>query len=258
MNLRKIILLAVISITLSACDHPEELKQRHISKSGVALAVGHIDRPQADTARDKVRLPEKVLTFFKIQSGDRVAELLAADGYYTELLSRCVGEKGKVYMQNNQKFYDFQTDRAVNERLADNRLPNVVRWDKELSDLGFEAQSLDKLLMVLVLHDFYWMEQDVSQIIQQAYISLKPGGILGVVDHAAVEGSGAYHASDMHGLHRIDKNFVIKQMQEAGFILDGDSDALAQPDDDRTQAFFSADLKGKPTDRFMLRFRKPA
>ena len=253
----RIPLIFALIVLLAACDHPEQLRQKHEVQDGIAKAVGHIDRPQLDIARDQIRSPEEVLAFFDIRHGESVAELLAAGGYYTELLSRCVGEKGKVYMQNNQKFYDFQTDKSVNERLTADRLANVVRWDKELSDLQFEAQSLDKFLMILVLHDFYWMESDVSVVIEQVYKSLKPGGVLGIIDHAAVAGSGVEHAKDMRGIHRIDKQFVIDTMLSVGFALDGESDVLAQPADDRSKAFFSAELKGKPTDRFMLRFKKP-
>ncbi len=44
---------------------------------------------------------------------------------------------------------------------------------------------------------------------------------------------------------------------QAGFVLDASSDILRQPGDDRSKAFFSPQLKGKPTDRFVLRFKKP-
>ncbi|MCW8880514.1 MAG: methyltransferase domain-containing protein [Kangiellaceae bacterium] len=256
-RLHKFLTISMFLFSLSACEHPEKARQESQTKSSIAKAMGHKNRPTSDLVRDEVRQPEKVLAFFEIKKGDRVAEILAAGGYYTELVSRCVGPTGSVFMQNNQKFYQFQTDKSVNERLQNNRLANVHRWDKELDALGFESDSLDKVLMILVLHDLYWMESDVDTILENIFQSLKPGGMLGIVDHSAPLDSGNEHALDMQGIHRIERQFVIDTLLDKGFVLDAESHALAQPDDDRTQAFFSSSLKGKPTDRFMLRFVKP-
>lgn len=245
-------------LSVAGCDHPENIKLENSPTSdAITAAVIHPLRPQLDIARDQIRAPHKVLEFFDVKQGEKIVEILAANGYYIELLSRCVGDTGKVYMQNNQKFYDFQTDKSVLNRLKDNRLSNVIRWDKELDDLQLETKSLDKVLMILVLHDLYWMEPDVDQVITGIFQSLKPGGILGIIDHAAEPGSGNTHAKEMRGIHRIDKQFVVKTMLQHGFLLEAESRALNHPEDDRSKAFFSAELKGKPTDRFMLRFKKP-
>ncbi len=254
----KITLVLTTCLALLACDHPEQIKKSQKDTDLITLAIQHSERPEKDVARDKTRLPGKVLNFFDIKKGDNVAELLASGGYYTELLSHCVGEQGKVYMHNNQKFYEFQTDKSVLERLSENRLSNVVRWDKELSDLQFPENSLDKLLMILVLHDFYWMEKDVDKVLIESFKALKPGGTLGIIDHRAETGTGSTHAEDMQGLHRIDKDFVIKTVVKQGFLFDAESDALSQPKDNLNKAFFSTELKGKATDRFMLRFIKPS
>jgi predicted methyltransferase len=256
MNNLKLPLVIFFSLILAACEHPEQIRQKQ-AQASIDLAVSHPVRPNQDVKRDQIRNPSEVLKFFDIKKGDRVLELMASGGYYTELLSHCVGQSGTVFMQNNQQFYDFQTDKAVNARLMDNRLANVKRWDRELSDLKIADNSIDKLLMILVLHDFYWMEKDVTKIIQQSFNALKPGGTLGIVDHAAEEKTGITHARDMKGIHRIEQQHVIKTMVDNGFVFSGLSDALRQPNDDRTKAFFSLELKGKSTDRFMLRFTKP-
>ena len=253
----KRVMAIALSLLVVSCDHPEKINLREtLILIFIASAVSHPSRPVIDVKRDNIRNPLKVLKFFDVKQGDHIVEILAANGYYVELLSRCVGQSGKVYMQNNQKFYDFQTDKSVVERLADNRLKNVIRWDKELSDLQLEDDSLDKVLMILVLHDLYWMETDVDRIIRKIHSSLKPGGVLGIIDHAAKSGTGNLKALDMKGIHRIDKQFVIDTMLKHGFALDAESNALEQIADDRSKAFFSPELKGKPTDRFMLRFKK--
>jgi predicted methyltransferase len=149
MDALKILMLYILSSLLFACDHPEKIKG-HRSLSNVDAAVAHKERPVEDVQRDKIRSPQKVLAFFDIQQGDEVVELLASNGYYTELLSRCVGRSGKVYMHNNERYFEFQTDKNVKERLANNRLSNVVRWDQELSNLKFKESSIDKVLMISI------------------------------------------------------------------------------------------------------------
>ena len=79
---------------------------------------------------------------------------------------------------------------------------------------------------------------------------LKPGGVLGIIDHSA--NPGPYQSE----LHRIDENIVIEEVTGAGFVLEAQSDLLRNPDDDRTRLVFDPELRGH-TDRFVLLFRKP-
>ena len=55
---------------------------------------------------------------------------------------------------------------------------------------------------------------------------------------------------------RVDPALAISDMQQAGFVLESDSDLLANPTDDHSKGVFDPEVKGK-TDRFILKFRKP-
>ena len=57
-------------------------------------------------------------------------------------------------------------------------------------------------------------------------------------------------------LHRIHESFVKSEIEGFGFRFVESSDALRNPDDDRTMIVFDSDVKGK-TDRFVLVFEKP-
>ena len=81
--------------------------------------------------------------------------------------------------------------------------------------------------------------------------TLKPGGILGIIDHAGNADT------DNASLHRIEKSLVLDTAKAAGFVVDGDSDILASAGDDRTQGVFAEGIRGN-TDRFLLKLRKPA
>jgi predicted methyltransferase len=85
------------------------------------------------------------------------------------------------------------------------------------------------------------------------FAALKPGGVYVVLDHAAAPGAPM---SVTETLHRIDKARVIKDVEAAGFKLDGESKVLANPADDHTKGVFDPSIRGK-TDQFLLRFRKP-
>ena len=111
--------------------------------------------------------------------------------------------------------------------------------------------------MMLVYHDFYWSSDQPQHVLVQLYQALKPGGTLGIVDHAAPQNSGSREAESLHGSHRIDEALVKKSLLSAGFILDGRSNLLRNPNDDRSKPFFDKSLMGQATDRFILRFKKP-
>ncbi len=223
----------------------------------IQAAIDHPDRPAADRKRDATREPGKVLEFFGVRSGMTLLEVFAADGFTAEILSRAVGPNGKVYMQNPAYYYERWGADAVTERLANGRLPNVVRLDAPLNEMKLPPASLDGAVMNLVFHDFFWLSDDVPDVLADVYAALKPGGFVGVLDHAAPAGTGAEFAKSRDGQHRIDEDFARRMFLDAGFVLEDESQMMRHPEDDRTRPFYAPELRGKQTDRFMLRFRKP-
>jgi predicted methyltransferase len=223
----------------------------------IQAAVDSQDRPPKDRARDDNRHYAEILEFFGVRPGMTILELFGAGGNTAEVLARAVGPNGKVYMQNPDFFYERFGKNGVDERLANNRLPNVVRLDKPLNAMGLEPNSLDGATAFMVLHDFFWLSQDVPGILKDVHKALKPGGWFGVVDHSAPAGTEAADAKDRDkGPHRIDEAYVKKIFADAGFVLEASNDVLRNPADDRTKPFYDESFRGKSTDRFVLRFRK--
>lgn len=242
--------------------HPEEeaLHEEAAAVDYDAIIAGG-DRSEADRARDADRKPAETLAFFEIKPGDDVFELEAGGGYFTEIYSLAVGPEGSVVMQNFQDFVDYAKD-EIETRLADNRLANV-RVSTSLHDnLDAEDDSMDVVTWVQGPHELYYREPadapagkygDPEKSFDEIYRITKPGGVFGVIDHAAVDGAPTSTGTD---LHRIDKNHVIEMATNAGFVLEAESDFLANPEDDRTTLVFAEEIRGK-TDQFALRFRKP-
>lgn len=267
---RFLLVLLMSIFALSACQReaPEEPAAVAVESEPVAeaepvmvladvlaAAANHPNRPDEDKARDVQRKPVQVLEFAGIGPGMKILDLFAAGGWYTELLSYVVGEHGTVWSHNTQFFYDNYDDGTLAGRLADGRLANVIRHDREFSDLELEENSLDAVVAGMIYHDLQRMAEDPAGVLLQLCKALKPGGVMLITDHAAPEGTGDAMALESGGEHRIEEAFVVTQMQEAGFELVGGSDLLRMPGDDRTQAFFRMD--GAFTDRFVLLFRKP-
>ena len=83
--------------------------------------------------------------------------------------------------------------------------------------------------------------------------AMKPGAILGVIDHVAAAGAPPETGGT---LHRIDPELLKKDITGAGFVVDEESGLLRNPADDHTLAVFDPGIRGK-TDRVLIRFRKP-
>ncbi len=217
-------------------------------------AISHPERLQSDLGRDANRLPARVLDFFDIKRGMQVADLMAGDGYYTEILSRAVGDEGKVYCQNTSIPLRVFADAPLTARLADGRLRNVVRLDTEFDDSGL-PEGLDAAILVRFYHDFGWQEVDRKAFNQLVFKVLKPGGVFGVVDHHAKEGAGI---SEGKRLHRVEASLVRQELEAAGFIFEAESYVLNNPDDSLDWNIFSREHTGRDTtSRFVYLFRKP-
>lgn len=217
-------------------------------------AVGSEDRPEADRARDQYRKPADVLAFFGVAPGQKVAELMTGRGYYIDIISRVVGDNGVAYAHNSPFVLRRFAAQPLTERLANPRLRNVVRLDRELEDPGLPG-NLDAVLIILFYHDTFWQGVDREKMNKAVYEALKPGGIYGVVDHHAQAGSGD---RDVKTLHRVDAALIKKEILAAGFELDGESEILRHPEDTRDyNVFRDVETKRDRTDRFIFRFRKP-
>jgi len=224
--------------------------------SFVALAIADQSRPADDRAKDADRKPTAVLGFTGIKPGDVVVDLMPGTGYYTRLLSRIVGPKGKVYALQPEEM-----DKAAPKGLqslhsfagtAD--YPNVVVLVQPVAAMKL-PEPVDAIWTSQNyhdLHDPFMGSPDVAKLDRTLFDALKPGGELIVLDHAAADGTGITKTDD---LHRIDPAAVKSELAAAGFRFDGANDALRNPADDHTKDIYDASVKGH-TDRFIYRFRK--
>jgi predicted methyltransferase len=261
-NWPKVLSVAVLTATLTACAStnsgtPSSTTQSQPSAGGgdLAAALASANRPAEDKARDADRKPAELLQFFGVQPGMTTVDIIALGGYGTETLAVAVGPKGKVYAQNPPVALQLREGmyaKALTERLANNRLPNVVRVDGDLpASAQIPAGSVDVAIIQMNYHDVRNQagEQAVG-FLKAVGVMLKPGGVLGVTDHHGNDGA------DNAQLHRMPKHVLLEDAKAAGFIVEAESNLLAHPADDHTKNVFDPTLRGK-TDQFVVRLRKP-
>jgi len=207
-------------------------------------ALRRIDRIAGEQELDEARKPDEVLAFYGVKRGDKVADLWAARGYYTAILSGVVGPEGLVYSVN-------PTSRdEINQRWKAPKFANVRVADGPFDKIALPQDgSLDFVLIHLNYHDVDPAVRDAMN--KRILASLKRGGTYAVVDHSAKDGSGNEANKT---LHRIDKQQVIKEVTAAGFTLAKEGNMLRKPEDPRD---FNVNKERNKDDRFVLAFQKP-
>ncbi|GLX80147.1 hypothetical protein tinsulaeT_34870 [Thalassotalea insulae] len=212
-------------------------------------------RSAADLALDVQRKGPQVIELTKVSSGMTVLDLLGGGGYYSELLAEKVGNSGKVYLHNNQAYMPY-IEKELAARLKDNRLANVIRYDRETDNLELADKQFDAVFFILGYHDLYHKAEgwdiNKAQFLSDVLGALKSGGQLVIVDHSAVADSKTKHAQE---LHRIDQQYVIDELTQLGLTLVKKSSILENKQDSRMISPFKPEIRRK-TDRFILVFEK--
>jgi predicted methyltransferase len=222
----------------------------------LAAAIAAPDRPKADTDRDANRKPGALLAFAGLRAGDRIADMMPGEGYFTRIFSHAVGVGGHVYALVPAELAQVAPTLAVSARTlaADPTYANVTTVIAPTTSLSV-AEPLDLAWTSDNYHDLYaFFGADKAAAFDAAvFRMLKPGGTFIVIDHAA---SASIPASAIKRLHRIDPAIVKAQVIAAGFMLESESAILRNSADTHDQPVFSPAIRGH-TDQFVLKFRKP-
>jgi predicted methyltransferase len=215
----------------------------------IQAAVQDPNRPKADTDRDAARHPAQMLMASGVKQGDKVVELSPGGGYMSRLFSKLAGPSGHVYAANLPTF----NERYAAGPIAVSKEPgymnvSVVTQPYEMLKL---PEPVDVVWTSENYHDFQNMgmfKTDTAAMDKAIFAALKPGGLFIVTDYVGEAGSGK---RDTQSLHRIDPNVIKQEVAAAGFVLETESNVLANPSDDH---------KGRSAqgaDQVFYKFRKP-
>jgi predicted methyltransferase len=246
--------MAIAAALAAAC--PSALMA---APADAAAAVANVSARTPDNVKlDEGRKPAEVLQFLGLETGMQAIDLFGGNRYWAEILAPAVGPKGHVTVWEPTQFYDKDSQ----EKFAafQQKAPNAHLIVSPFEAMTLEPNAYDFMMINLNYHDVYWesakfkvkrMEPDV--FLKTVYTAMKPGGIVGVIDHVGKPGDTR---ATVEKFHRIDPAVVKADFERAGFKLEAESELLRNPDDDHSLLVFDEKIRGK-TDRFMFRFRKP-
>jgi predicted methyltransferase len=208
---------------------------------------------------DQSKLSE-LIRFARVDVGSAVIDVYPGDGDWTRLFSDIVGPQGRIYSFVPAEVAHFKNDPVGRMRTLAKEpgRENVEAVSADLVALPDVTQPADLLWLHLFYHDLHTAliqakGATAAHFNTAVHERLKPGGSYVIIDHAAAVGAGT---GDAQSLHRIEPAYVRGEVEAAGFILDAQSNILANRDDPHSIKAFDPSIKGK-TDRFAYRFVRP-
>ncbi|WOR14179.1 hypothetical protein RYZ27_10405 [Hyphomonas sp. FCG-A18] len=219
-----------------------------------ALQAALDAQDDAAKARYDSRNPGETLAFFGIEPGMTVAEALPGGGWYSKILLPYLGPEGKLvgahYPDDMWPRFGFGDEWAATRVEASNTwTTTAAEWgvengaklaDYKLTEMPEEmAGKLDAVLFIRALHNLNRFNADAGYMdatLAETFKALKPGGIVGVVQHNAPEANSDEWANGSNGY--LKKAAVIAMFESAGFELVDSSDVNANPKDVPTEEDF--------------------
>jgi predicted methyltransferase len=215
------------------------------------LASVLASQPDEVKARYAYRHPRETLEFFGIEPGMTVLEALPGGGWYTKILAPYLGPEGTLVGVDYDKalfpLFGFMSDeqlRAKNTWPADWSAEARGWFDTPVASIeAYQFGSLpssldgqlDAALFIRALHNLARFEADggfLSAAFADVYRALKPGGVLGIVQHMAPEDAPDDWATGRAGY--LKKSFVIERATAAGLEFVGESPVNENPLDQPT------------------------
>ena len=246
----------LLSVLLLACVLLTAVAQETDTDKKVQAAMASDSRSEADVARDRNRKPVETLAFFQFREDMRVLELIPGGGWYTRLLASALRENGELYVS-------IWTNTVAERLLSQDEFSHVTVLDIDaeiVRDGAFRTNTIDPFsfgvndmdLVVTFRNMHNLTPQGRAAINTATYDALKSGGLYGVIDHTR------RHMAPLtyEARRRADPVEIIKEVLDAGFVLEAYSDLHYRPDDELRYEVGRRTVTGN-TDRFTLLFRKP-
>ncbi|MDP5053244.1 MAG: methyltransferase [Congregibacter sp.] len=198
-------------------------------------------------ARYDARHPGETLMFFALEPGMTVVEALPEGGWYTRILQQFLGAGGTIigadYALKMYPLFDYYSkDELAAKAVWSETWPKeVAAWSEagpSVAAFNFGSlpdamsNSADRVLFIRALHNMASFEEEgdyLSIAIADSYRVLKPGGLVGVVQHMGPESNSDAWANGDNGY--LKKSAVIRAFEAAGFVFDGESSINENPRD---------------------------
>lgn len=310
-DMKKLLLAASAVALLAACSKKEEHQQEaetavvevietpsalqpesEVASSDRSLDVILANQDEGVKARYQYRHPKETIEFMGITPGMTVIDTLPGGGYYTKILLPYLGGNGQVIgLDYDIGMWALFGGFATPEFLADKK-SWATTWTAQAQEWRGEGDatlsavahgdvtedmhgSVDAVMMVRAFHHYNRFEDEGgfrTAALKDIHALLKPGGVVGIVQHRSPEGNDDVWAEGDNGY--VKQSHVVAMMEAAGFELVGESEINANPKDQPTNDDFvwrlpptlgtsgeDAELRAKmieigESDRMTLKFRK--
>jgi predicted methyltransferase len=236
-------------------------------------------RSDSNRARDIYRHPRQTLEFFGIRQDQTVMEIWAgAAGWYTEILAPLMREHGHYVAANWDPASDlklvqdsvaaFKTKLDANPALYDRVRVTALQYPGAMTPVP--PGSVDLVVTFRNLHNWMAREGEAAAMLKAMYVALKPGGVLGIVDHRA---DAAAPVDPKAKTGYVNEAYAVLLVKAAGFDFVAATDINANPRDahDYEQGVWTLPPTWRlgdkdreryaeigESDRFTLKFVKPA
>lgn len=277
--MRRLLCLLGIVLPLAGCSvlHAPGASEQ-TARAALEKAVANPARGDAQ-ARDGWRHPVETLLFFGFRPDMTVVEIWPGAGWYTDILGPALQDEGRLYAAHfatdSDSPYFQKTRAAFVEKLqaAPYRERVTLTEFRPLSPQKIAPDnSADLVVTFRNVHNWYMQGGDAAtaNAFHQFHAALKPGGVLGVVDHRLPE---SRPDADMANSGYMKQSYVIRQAEAAGFVLEASSEINANPRDsaDHPKGVWTLPptlrlgehdrdkyLAIGESDRMTLKFRKPS
>jgi predicted methyltransferase len=264
-----------------------------LTADDAAKIVASPDRTAADRQNDIRRKPVDLVAFMGLRAGMTALDVSAGGGYTSELLARALGPQGRVYGQSQPRDAARPTPAPAAPEGGSAPAPAVAaavaaaaeaprpaprtsamalaERDQRLRTAGVAAApivavaqrfddpvpaavaegGLDIVTLMFNYHDFGFMGVDRARMNAALFRALKRGGVYVIADHAGRPGTGI---SESGTLHRMEEDFLKREVEAAGFKLLAQGQFLRNPNDPRDK---NTPEPPQPKDEFVLKFIKP-
>lgn len=211
--------------------------QAGVDAQALKAAVDAPTRAEAQRARDVYRHPLQTLTFFGIAPDMTVVEIWPGLTGYTDILAAYLREHGRYIAATpaaslptasaytKKSAADYRAKLAADPQ-AFGKVVVTEFGPPQRSEIA-PPGSVDAVLTFRNVHN--WIAGGFEQqSFESFYKALKPGGVLGVVEHRAKPGSTLQQMKDSG---YVNEDYVIALARNAGFELAGRSEINANPKD---------------------------
>ena len=278
--MRKILTFCTLALfSVCACaTKPENSQEGSPVASGINTASAGEHRSADNIARNPYRHPTETLVFFGLTADMTVVEIHPGGLWYTEILAPVLKADGQLIVAGhdtsieNQPDYRYRQQASMEERFSKETTifgeVEIVKFTPPDSVALGSPASVD---MVLTFRNFHgWIRDGVASVNMQAFYQvLKPGGVLGVVQHRT-NTPGLLPSGKINGY--VSEAQMIELAEAAGFVLEARSEINANPKDNHQhpagvwtlppalrlgEENRQTYLDIGESDRMTLRFRKP-